>query len=396
MAEFLSQDEIYALLDIAEQGDDIDGTNPLDKFTAKEKNYSIYDFKKPNRVTLDQLKALTTMHDKMLREFTNDLSSMLRKVVDVKLTSIEQMTYGEFILSIPQVTSLSTLSMKPLDGRIVIECNPTISHKVIADLLGSGAVNTMDNLDRELTEIEIKVLEHFYKMFIKILYKTWSDVSSLNFKIESSDTNANAIQIVSDHDIVLLVVFEITIDEDSGFLSICYPISYIEPLLNKIVDKIFSEGKNKKLSRKQDIKTLISGARMKIEPIMAETEMTTLEILNLKEGDVIVFNKNAASPDSIVYVNKKECCGCAAGVFTSPIALQVLVELFEKYDSLDNLNDFISNNAKKIYGLDLKEKTIKLIKKDFVVPNIYEYKDEKVVPMYAGKTISWSIDSIQK
>ena len=69
MAEFLSQDEIDALLDIAEQGDDIDGTNPLDKFTAKEKNYSIYDFKKPNRVTLDQLKALTTMHDKMLREF---------------------------------------------------------------------------------------------------------------------------------------------------------------------------------------------------------------------------------------------------------------------------------------------------------------------------------------
>lgn len=56
-------------LDIAEQGDDIDGTNPLDKFTAKEKNYSIYDFKKPNRVTLDQLKALTTMHDKMLRVY---------------------------------------------------------------------------------------------------------------------------------------------------------------------------------------------------------------------------------------------------------------------------------------------------------------------------------------
>ena len=64
--------------------------------------------------------------------------------------------------------------------------------------------------------------------------------------------------------------------------------------------------------------------------------------------------------------------------------------------SLENLNDFVSNNAKKIYGLDLNKKRIKLIKKDFVVPNIYEYKDEKVVPMYAGKTISWSIDSIQK
>ena len=112
----------------------------------------------------------------------------------------------------------------------------------------------------------------------------------------------------------------------------------------------------------------------------------------LKAHPKLMFGSDSAPHPK----HKKECCGCAAGVFTSPIALQVLVELFEKYDSLDNLNDFVSNNAKKIYGLDLNKKRIKLIKKDFVVPNIYEYKDEKVVPMYAGKTISWSIDSIQK
>ena len=112
----------------------------------------------------------------------------------------------------------------------------------------------------------------------------------------------------------------------------------------------------------------------------------------LKAHPKLMFGSDSAPHPK----HKKECCGCAAGVFTSPIALQVLVELFEKYDSLDNLNDFVSNNAKKIYGLDLNKKRIKLIKKDFVVPNIYEYKDEKVVPMYAGKTLSWSIDSIQK
>ena len=112
----------------------------------------------------------------------------------------------------------------------------------------------------------------------------------------------------------------------------------------------------------------------------------------LKAHPKLMFGSDSAPHPK----HKKECCGCAAGVFTSPIALQVLVELFEKHDSLENLNDFVSNNAKKIYGLNLKEKTIKLIKKDFIVPAIYEYKDEKVVPMYAGKTLSWSIDSIQK
>ena len=93
--------------------------------------------------------------------------------------------------------------------------------------------------------------------------------------------------------------------------------------------------------------------------------------------------------------HKKESCGCAAGVFTSPIAVQVLTQLFEKHGCLNNLNKFLSLNAQKIYNLKPLKKTIKLIKKDFMVPAIYEYKNESVVPMYADETISWSIESIK-
>ena len=92
--------------------------------------------------------------------------------------------------------------------------------------------------------------------------------------------------------------------------------------------------------------------------------------------------------------HKKESCGCAAGVFTSPIALQVLTQLFEKHGCLDNLNKFVSINAQKIYNLKPLKKTVKLIKKDFIVPTAYEYKNESVVPMYSGEIISWSIESI--
>ncbi len=337
MAEFLSQDEIDALLDIAEQGEDID-TSTQKQVVSDKKNYSIYDFKKPNRITSEQFKAFSTMHDKMLREFINDLSAMLRKIVDVKLYSIEQMTYGEFILSIPQVTSLNTLSIKPMEGRIVIECNPGISHKIIAELLGSGAVNANENLDRELTEIEIEIFDHFYQMFIKNLYRTWDEITTLNFKIESRDTNANAIQIVSDHEIVLLVVLEITIDEESGFLSICYPLSYIDPLFNKIVEKVFTEGKNRKSSRKQDIKTLISGAKMNIETIMAETELNAKEIMNLKENDVIVFSKNASSPAAKIYINKKEKFLASTGTINNRKAFQIQANIDkEKLETLETL-----------------------------------------------------------
>jgi dihydroorotase len=86
----------------------------------------------------------------------------------------------------------------------------------------------------------------------------------------------------------------------------------------------------------------------------------------------------------------KESCGCAAGVFTAPIALQVLVELFEKHDKLDNLQKFISENAQKIYNFKPTQKTVTLEKKSFQVPDAYG----KVIPMYAGESIKWSISSI--
>ncbi|MCB9097063.1 MAG: dihydroorotase [Arcobacter sp.] len=110
----------------------------------------------------------------------------------------------------------------------------------------------------------------------------------------------------------------------------------------------------------------------------------------LKAHPKLMFGSDSAPHPK----HKKECCGCAAGVFTSPIALQVLTELFEKHDALENLNAFVSLNAQRIYNLTLEKKTITLIKKDFIVPAIYEYKNENVVPMYAGESIPWSIESI--
>lgn len=108
----------------------------------------------------------------------------------------------------------------------------------------------------------------------------------------------------------------------------------------------------------------------------------------LKAHPKLMFGSDSAPHPK----HKKECCGCAAGVFTAPIALQVLTELFEKHDALDNLNAFVSLNAQKIYDFKPVSKTIKLVKKDFVVPDIYEHKNENVVPMYAGEILAWSIE----
>jgi len=87
----------------------------------------------------------------------------------------------------------------------------------------------------------------------------------------------------------------------------------------------------------------------------------------------------------------KEACGCAAGVFTAPIALQVLVDLFDKNGCLDNLKKFINENALNIYSVTPPQKEITLIQKDFTVPSAYSNETETVVPMFSDEVIPWSI-----
>ncbi len=86
----------------------------------------------------------------------------------------------------------------------------------------------------------------------------------------------------------------------------------------------------------------------------------------------------------------KESCGCAAGVFTAPIALQLLCEIFDQFGKLDNLQAFVSDNAQSIYGICPEFKEVTLKQRTFVVPEKYG----NVVPMFAGEAIAWAIESV--
>ncbi len=107
----------------------------------------------------------------------------------------------------------------------------------------------------------------------------------------------------------------------------------------------------------------------------------------LKAHPKVMFGSDSAPHPK----HAKEACGCAAGVFTAPIALQLLAELFEKHHaSIENLQNFVSNNAQKIYGVTPLQKTVVLEKKPFIVPLNYH----GVVPMYAGEKLAYSIKEV--
>ena len=101
------------------------------------------------------------------------------------------------------------------------------------------------------------------------------------------------------------------------------------------------------------------------------------------ESEKVMFGSDSAPHP----VHKKESCGCAAGIFSSPIAIEKLTELFDKHNELDKLQDFLHNRSVKIYGINPPKKTIVLEKKSKKVESIYD----GVVPFCGDETIEWSI-----
>lgn len=89
--------------------------------------------------------------------------------------------------------------------------------------------------------------------------------------------------------------------------------------------------------------------------------------------------------------HKKECIGCAAGIFSAPVALPLLTQIFEDAGRLDMLQGFVSTNARKRYQLEPPLKQVVLEPIPWDVPAYYD----DVRPFFAEKTIRWSIVSPQ-
>ena len=130
MADILSQEEIDALLEVV---DDDDASESIGEKSKKEEQQQviIYDFKRPNRVSKEQLRAIKGIHDKLARNLASQISSVMRSIVEIRLHSVDQMTYGEFLMSLPSPTSFNVFSIKPLDGNCVLEINPSIAFPMI-------------------------------------------------------------------------------------------------------------------------------------------------------------------------------------------------------------------------------------------------------------------------
>jgi len=297
MADILSQEEIDALLDVVEdEGDDV--LESADDTLTPQKQVTLYDFKRPNRVSKEQLRAFRGVHDKMARSLASQISSIMRSIVEIQFHSVDQMTYGEFLMSLPNPTSFNVFSVKPLEGSGVIEINPSIAFPMLDRLLG-GKGEPFD-ASREFSDIELSLFETILRVMMSTLKEAWGPVMEVYPTIESKESSPNVVQIVAQNEIVVMVVMEIIIGHSSGMMNICYPVISLEPILPKLAsrDLMLNETSSKK-SRNTELQVLLGGAKVTVEADLGGAELALGDILDLKVGDILRLSSAA---DDIVTV----------------------------------------------------------------------------------------------
>ncbi len=307
MADILSQDEIDALMGIVDDNGGEEGGEE-----SHERQIMLYDFKRPNRVSKEQLRAIRGIHDKMARNLASEMSATLRSIIEIQLQSVDQMTYGEFLMSLPSPTSFNVFSIKPLDGSAVLEINPSIVFPMIDRLLG-GKGEQYDT-ERELSDIEITLLDNVLKVMMAKLKESWSPIFELIPIIESKESSPNVIQIVAQNEIVVMVVLEITIGETSGMINLAYPVIHLESILSRLASKDIMIGeRSSKKSRSTELKELLKRADIVNEGILGTTHLSIKKILELQIGDVIRLN-SPESNEATITIDKKELFKAEMGI----------------------------------------------------------------------------------
>lgn len=332
MTEILSQDEIDALLTAISTGE-VDTTDYT--ATKEQRKVKIYDFRRPDKFSKDQIRTLQMMHETFARLTTTALSAQLRALVSVHVASVDQLTYEEFIRSIPNPTTLAVINMDPLKGSAVLEIDPSITFTIIDKLFG-GMGESSAKISRELTDIELSVMEGIIVRILGNLREAWSNVIDLRPRLGNIETNPQFAQIVPPNDMVVLITLETKVGEVEGMTNLCIPYITIEPVISKLSAQYWYSSIRKGITDENMsiIQNRLETVELPVVAEIGEVIISVQEVLDLSVGDVIKLPDTKMSSDMTVRIGGRKKYKCRPGLIGNRIAIQVGEEIEEVPDEL--------------------------------------------------------------
>ncbi len=311
MADVLEQSEVDALLAAVDSGQ-VAAEQPMRQVFSTAKSVGTepldvqtYDFKRPERVSKDQMRALEGLHEGFGRNFGAALSGYLRTIIEVSVAHIEQLTYSEFTHSLPNPTCFNLLKAEQLDGQLCLEISPLIIYPIIDRLLG-GSSSDLFIPQRPLTQIEQRLVQRITDRATQHLSEAWSNLTPLTFSVNDFESNPQLVQIVPPNETVVVVGFELKMGNRAGTMSLCIPYNVIEPIMSKLAAQNWFSYQKKDDGNEhlRKITTNVANASVEVRAYLAQTTITMRDLLSLQVGDLITTDKQE-SKDVLVLIEGK-------------------------------------------------------------------------------------------
>jgi len=292
MEQVLSQGEVDALLRGVS-----DGQIETETDTTEEVSGVVpYDLTSQEKIVRGRLPTLDIINQMFSRLFRNSFSGLMRKSADVSTVSTDSLKFGEFLRSLSVPSSLHVFRMEPLRGFGLMVVESRLVFSFVDNFFGGAGTADINVLGRDFSAIEIRMTKKVVQNALEDWERAWKSVHPVACTYVRSEVNPQFAAIVPPTDVVLVIVFDIEMENSSGTATICIPYSMIEPIINKLKANFQSE----QMEVDQVWINRLRGELMKIEVEMVaelgQTQMTARELLGLHEGDVVMLNKDVSDP----------------------------------------------------------------------------------------------------
>ena len=277
--EVLTHDEIDQLLTAISAGE----VKPLEvQHAPDQKKIKIYDFKRPDKFSTDQMRTVSIMHETFARLTTTSLSAQLRSLVHVHVASVDRLTHQDFIRSIPNPATLAVINMDPLRGSAILQIDPALTFSIIDRLFGGQGEGA--KFQRELTAIEQSVMEGIIMGLLRNLVEAWSTVIDLRPRLGQIETNPQFARIVPPTEMVVLVTLETKVGEVEGMMNFCIPYLTIEPIISRLsAQQWYSAGTKGRRIQPRTVGSL----RVEAKFCVATEKLTIRTLSELKKRSLI-------------------------------------------------------------------------------------------------------------
>ncbi|MBI3329619.1 MAG: flagellar motor switch protein FliM [Nitrospinae bacterium] len=290
--DILSQDEIDALLR-HRPGDEEEGQEEqVSEPTAARP----YDFNTHGGVAWGKIFSLDIIYNRFIRLFSQSLSGLIARLVDVALFSNEIVTFGEFIRALPLPSSLHLFTMRPLNGPAVMVLESTLVFSVIECLFGGSGRSGTKVVGREFSPIEQRIITKVVLLALEELEKAWEPVYALKMQLERSEVNPDLIAVVPARDMVSVATLEVRLRDVAGFLRICIPCGLLQPIKGTLEASFKATWTNVDQRWISLLRRELLKADVEVVVELGEAHIDTQRFLALNPGDIIPLERGVNDP----------------------------------------------------------------------------------------------------